>query len=30
MWVQTVLSANTRFSLGFNATPTSFLCGMTP
>lgn len=30
MWVQTVLSANTRFSLGFNATPVSFLCGRTP
>lgn len=30
MWVQPVLSANTRFSLGFNATPISFLCGISP
>ncbi len=28
MWVQTVLSARSRFSLGFNATPVSFLCGL--
>lgn len=30
MWVQPVLSANTRFSLGFNATPVTFLCGVSP
>lgn len=30
MWVQAVLSARTRFSLGFNATPVAFLCGETP
>lgn len=30
MWVQPVLSARTRFSLGFNATPVRFLCGVPP